>query len=278
MKITGRSVTRASYAGGRASVADNPVHERTMIDLPRVPSCSSAAFVLAFMLGCGHGNEPKTTAPMASSPSSKGADCNKDDYTPAAAWSGRKPALPAPPPETSSVPDRDGESFTVAGAIHTLRGRYSSDEVTRGDVTIAGYIVDTNIPRAPKCAIHRTGKRDPDNCDSELPTFVLADTRDASAEAPRIRVVGWARNFAAVYEAQLLAQSSPASAPFKDDVFGVDVPRPLPGVGAKVKVRGRYGFTFTKSSRGVLADPKSGVMTYAAIEYLEPAKPAVLTP
>jgi hypothetical protein len=46
----------------------------------------------------------------------------------------------------------------------------------------------------------------------------------------------------------------------------VDVPYPIPAAGTKVKVKGRYGFLFTRSSTGIVADPKNGVLTYGALE------------
>ena len=50
--------------------------------------------------------------------------------------------------------------------------------------------------------MHPTGKKDPDDCkDIPIPSFTLADTKDADAKAQKIRVLGWASNFANVYEA-----------------------------------------------------------------------------
>ena len=50
-------------------------------------------------------------------------------------------------------------------------------------------------------------------------------------------------------------------APYFQGVFGP----------AKVKVTGKYGYSFAKSSTGLVADPVNGVMTYEKMEYLEPA-------
>ena len=63
----------------------------------------------------------------------------------------------------------------------------------------------------------------------------------------------------------------PAKDLVKDDIWSVDVPYPLPAVGAKVKVTGKYGFSFSKSSTGLVSDPVNGVMTYEKVEVLEPA-------
>jgi hypothetical protein len=56
----------------------------------------------------------------------------------------------------------------------------------------------------------------------------------------------------------------------QDELWAVDVPYPLPSVGAKVKVTGRYGTVFAKSSAGLVTDPSNGIMTYGSIETLEP--------
>ena len=51
----------------------------------------------------------------------------------------------------------------------------------------------------------------------------------------------------------------------------MDVPFPLPAVGAKVKVTGKYGYTFTKSSTGLVSDPNNGVITFSKSEEIEAA-------
>ena len=43
-----------------------------------------------------------------------------------------------------------------------------------------------------------------------------------------------------------------------------------PAVGAKVKVTGKYGFSFSKSSTGLISDPVNGVITYEKIDVVEP--------
>ena len=66
----------------------------------------------------------------------------------------------------------------------------------------------------------------------------------------------------------------PAKDLYKDEIWNVTVPYPLPAVGAKVKVTGKYGYSFTKSSTGIVSDPTWGVMTYdgdSKIEVVEPA-------
>jgi len=59
--------------------------------------------------------------------------------------------------------------------------------------------------------------------------------------------------------------------PYRDDRWGVEVPIPLPAIGAKVRVHGRYGFMFTKSSTGVVSDPENGVFTVASVDTVVPA-------
>src|SRR5690606_38700431 len=58
---------------------------------------------------------------------------------------------------------------------------------------------------------------------------------------------------------------------FKDDIWNVDVPYPLPAVGAKVKVTGKYGLVFSKASTGLVTDPVNGVLTHEKREVVEPA-------
>lgn len=219
-----------------------------------------ALAVLVLTTSCGSADEP---------------------YKPAPAWSGRTPNLPTPP-VINQAPVKVGDSYTVAGASHHLRSRMHSVEVTKNPITIQGYIVEENFTSAPSCAIHKVGKKDPDDCPPagappiEIPSFWIADTKDPGKDAPRIRVLGFAKNVATVYEAMekyknLKEIKDPAKDLFKDDIWSVDVPFPLPSAGAKVKVTGKYGFTFAKSSTGLVSDPVNGVITYEKVEYVEPA-------
>jgi hypothetical protein len=209
-------------------------------------------------------------------------DDDSDKYKPIPAYSGAKASLP-PVPQLPTNPIRVGDSYSVYGAIHQLKSRYHSAEVTAKDISITGYIVDTNIPTAPACAVHATGKKDPDDCKTEIPTFWIADAKgDKSGQ--KIRVMGWASNFANVYDAMqkykdLKEPPKPPPTPdqagkpgflVQDELWAVSIPYPLPAVGAKVKVTGRYGVIFGKSSAGLVSDPASGVVTYASIETLEP--------
>lgn len=200
---------------------------------------------------------------------------NEEPYKAAPAWSGRKPSLPSPP-TLSNAPIKVGDAYTIAGASHHLRSRIHDKDVTKAPITIEGYIVEENISDAPACAVHKAGKADPEDCKSEIPSFFIADEKGAGKDKPRIRVLGWAKNFATVWEAMekyknLKEVKDPAKDLFKDDVWSVDVPFPLPAVGAKVKVTGKYGFTFAKASTGLVSDPINGVMTYEKMEVVEPA-------
>ena len=213
---------------------------------------------------------------LVASVGSVGCGSTSDEpYKPTPAWSGRKASLPAPP-SMPTTPLKAGDSYTIYGAVHHLRSRLHGSEVAGKDITLVGYIVDSNMLRAPSCAVHKTGKKDPDGCTTEIPTFVIADTKEVKLDdpkAPKIKVMGWASNFANVFEA-LEKYKNLKEAPkelYKDELWAVDVPYPLPAVGAKVKVTGRFGVNFAKSSTGIAADPLNGIMTYAKIEVVEPA-------
>ena len=212
-----------------------------------------------------------SVATLSSIGCSSGAE---EPYKPAPAWSGKKPNLPAPP-QLDSAPIKVGDAYTISGASHHLRSRMHDKEVTKAPITLQGYIVEENISTAPACAVHKSGKADPEDCKSEIPSFWIADEKGAGKDKPRVRVLGWAKNFATVFDA--MQKYNPLKAPptekqvVKDEIWQVDVPFPLPAVGAKVKVTGKYGYTFTKSSTGLVSDPVNGVMTYEKMETAEPA-------
>jgi hypothetical protein len=164
-------------------------------------------------------------------------------------------------------------AYTVYGAVHQLRSLGHSKEVTADPISVVGYVVDSNIPRAPACAVHRTGRADPDNCDAPLPSFWIADDK-TSPTAPRIRVVGWARNFAVVFDAMTqykkVAPGKTPREPVMDDILNVPVPFPLPAAGMRVKVTGSYNFGKTVVS-SMVSEPLAGVMAFQKWEVLEPA-------
>ncbi|HEY1694443.1 MAG TPA: hypothetical protein VGG39_19875 [Polyangiaceae bacterium] len=202
------------------------------------------------------------------------AGCGGDDnpYKPQPAWSGKKANLPAPmsPPAT---PIKAGDSYTVYGAIHQLRSLLHGKDVTANPITITGYIVDSNVARAPECAIHKTGKADPEKCATEVPSFWIADDK-GNTKGPKIRVVGWARNYAVICDAmkaynKLKPGEQPKEA-VKDDILNVDEPNPLPSVGAKVKITGAYNVAKTVVS-DMVSEPLGGVMAMTKMETVEPA-------
>jgi hypothetical protein len=209
-----------------------------------------------------------------------GCGGEENPYKPQPAWSGRRASLPAPPSLPNS-PIKTGDSYTVYGAIHQLRSLIHGKDVTKDPISITGYIVDSNIPRAPECSIHKTGKADPEGCQMEIPSFWIADDK-GNTKGPKIRVVGWARNYAVIYDAiksyaHVKAGEQPKEkAPghvgewVKDDILSVNLPFPLPAVGAKVKVNGSYNFAKSVVS-DMVSEPTGGVVAFKDMNTLEPA-------
>jgi hypothetical protein len=202
------------------------------------------------------------------------AGCGGDDnpYKPTPAWSGKKANLPAPP-SLSTSPIKSGDAYTVYGAIHQLRSEFHSKDVTANPITITGYIVDSNVGRAPECAIHKTGKADPDKCTPEVPSFWIADEK-GNTKGSKVRVVGWARNFAVICDAmKAYGKLKPGEQPTKpvtDDILNVAEPNPLPSIGAKVKITGSYSITKSVVS-DMVSEPIGGVMAMQKMETVEPA-------
>ncbi len=216
---------------------------------------------------------PATLAALAIASSGCGGDENP--YKPQPAWSGKRASLPAPASlPTTPIKTGDG-SYSVYGAIHQLRSLMHAKDVTANPITITGYIVDSNVPRAPDCAIHKTGKADPENCNAEIPSFYIADEK-GNMKGLKIRVVGWARNFAVVYDAMVAynkvkAGSQPTEKEVvNDDILNVPVPFPLPSVGAKVRITGSYNTSKTVGSQ-MAADPNGGVLALQKMDTVEPA-------
>jgi hypothetical protein len=215
------------------------------------------AVVGSSLMGCGDEGEP---------------------YQPLVPPTGVKASLPAVP-SVPKNPIKDGDAFTVWGASYSLRSRVHHEDVAGRDLKLTGYIVATNLAEAPKCAIHATGKQDPEGCEAPIPTFWLADKKDAPKEEA-IRVLGWASNFAQLYDAvnnyrkrRVSKKANPE--PLQDNFWGVKIPYPLPGPGAKVTVSGNYSTAFTKATSGTVADPIMGVLTYDDMTYAE--EPAELS-
>ena len=183
-----------------------------------------------------------------------------------------------PVPNVPQKPIKAGDAYTVWGVSYQLRSRVHHKDVADKNLKVTGYICKTNLADAPKCAIHKTGKEDPEGCKPPIPTFWLCDTKDAP-DADCIRVMGWASNFAQLHDAieqfdKQKAKPDKDKEAFTDDFWGVKVPNPLPSKGAKVTVKGDYATTFTKATSGTVADPIMGLLTYEEIDQLEPARRA----
>jgi len=240
---------------------------------------ASSLLVVCAACGGGHVTATSTTQQSASASTTPSATpsastaCSDapppDPFQPHPAWSGRAASI-ADPPALPSTALRVGDAFTVYGALRALEA-IDADKLLAHDIVVVGWIVDTNLPRAPKCVIHHTGVADPPNCNSQIPTFTIADEKDAPASAPRIRVMGWASNFANVYEAYLKDRAHDTT-PRTDELWAKEIPQPLPAVGAKVKLTGRYGAMFALASSGIEVDPRRGIVTLTRAEYLEPAR------
>jgi hypothetical protein len=194
---------------------------------------------------------------------------NADEpYKPQPAFSGKKASLPAVP-TIPNLPLKAGDAWTVYGATHHLRSLvHQKDVAGANNITITGYIVETNYAKAPDCALHPAGKKDPDGCTSEIPSFWIADSK-GDTKGPKIRVIGWARNFAILYDAmkaydKLKPGESPKE-PINDDILNVPIPFPLPVVGQQVKITGKYGVS-GRNSGDMVSDPMNGVMMQKKIE------------
>lgn len=191
---------------------------------------------------------------------------------PSATASALLPAMPRPP----SRPLRAGEDFTVWGASFSLRNRFERASIAGSSITIAGFVVATNLAKAPRCTVHPRGVADPPGCSSQFPTFWLGDTKDA-AIVDCIKVLGWASNFSQVHDA-IREYAKQPDARALDELWGSPIPNPLPARGAKLRVRGRYSTTFTKATSGIEADPIMGILDYEEISTLEKAPIAATLP
>lgn len=227
--------------------------------------------VSAVVLASCSAPAPRAAAPAPAPPSS----CELSRYAPTASVPGPVPSLP--PPRVTREPVRADDAFTVWGAAYYLRSVVHRAEVTSGTIAVTGYIVRTNLPDAPVCAVHRSGKADPENCFAPIPTFWVGDRPNAPLE-DCIRVLGFASNFAQLHDALLQYGSGKSGPPYIDTFWGVELPNPLPAAGARVTVSGQYGTVFAKSSSGAVRDDVMGLLTYGALETREPASVAATLP
>jgi len=224
--------------------------------------------------------------PLIGSVAFLGAGCSSNDepYKVVPAFSGRKANLPGVP-TLPSLPIKQGDAFTIYGAIHHLNSTIHQADVVTKEITLVGYISEMNLkpcpegqaPKmcAPVCAIHKTGKADPEGCTTEIPTLVLTDAKGDTATPWKIRVMGFSSNFANVFEAygkyKLLKEAPVEDKIYKDVTWATDFPWPMPNVGAKVKITGKYGVNFQKASSGIESDPRNGIMTFQKMETVEEA-------
>jgi len=185
------------------------------------------------------------------------------------AYAGPKANLP-PVANVPKKPIKQADAYTVWGASYSLRSRVHRKDVAGKKITLTGYVTKTNLPDAPECAVHKGGKADPENCKPPIPAFWLGDTKEAPIEES-IKVMGWASNFAQIYDAITEFDKGKEDAEYQDTFWGVKVPNPLPAAGAKVSVTGTYSSTFTQSSTGAEANPFMGLLAYQEIKVLEPA-------
>lgn len=202
--------------------------------------------------------------------------CGAEDiaYEPKPAHTGTKPSLP-PVPTLPNKKKMEGDAYTVWGASHDLRSRVHHDDFKDKEISIVGFIVDVNYDDAPECAVHRMGKADGPDCVAPVPTFWIADSQGEKDE--KISVMGWAENFAQVYS-MMEALEKDEEASMTLPRLQVPVPTPLPAVGGKVKVTGRYATTYTGATAGTASNPKWGILTYQKLVYLEKPPEAAAFP
>jgi hypothetical protein len=217
--------------------------------------------------------DPSTTPDAPASSATASATPCPSAWSPVAhaAPTGSIPTLPAPVLPT--FPIHVGDDYTVRGAIHDFRSRVHGDEFTKRPVAIVGYIVQTNFAEAPRCAVHAPGKADGPNCNPPVPSFAIGDAKDAKDDV--IQVMGFAASWAQVYgQIAALAHTPEAKrAEVKriDELWGVELPNPLPSVGAKVRVTAKYGPIFAMASSGIHVDTARGILTLQHLETLEAA-------
>jgi hypothetical protein len=207
--------------------------------------------------------------------------CGQEEvkYEPKTAPSGAKANLP-PVPNVPQKPIKSGDAYTVWGVSYHLRNRVHHKDVAGKNLKITGYISKTNLADAPECAVHETGKEDPEGCSPPIPSFWLCDTKDAP-EKDCIKVMGWASNFAQLYEAieeyDKVKEGDEPKELYQDTFWAKPIPVPIPAKGAKVTVTRPYSTTFTGASGGAEADPIMGILTYQKLTYQEkPAEMALL--
>jgi hypothetical protein len=99
--------------------------------------------------------------PFLAAPALVGCGDAGEPYQPIVPPAGVKANLPSVP-SVPSHPIKEGEAYTVWGASYHLRSRVHHNDVAGRDLKVTGYITATNLAEAPKCAVHATGKEDPE--------------------------------------------------------------------------------------------------------------------
>lgn len=221
------------------------------------------------------------------------AGCGPEDkpYEPKAAYSGKKPEIPQPPTLENKA-KKEGDAYTVWGALHDIHSVVHGPELKGKEVTIIGKIVKINWAAGckdemkpdgdevcvPKCAVFAGGKKDtPIGCEAPLPTFWIADAADEKDIVKKaIPVIGWACNWSRVYDL-IEALEKDEEATLEDPICAnITLPSPIPNVGAKVKVTGKYHFTATVGTQGTSSNPRTGILTFRSLEYTEKPEPTKL--
>jgi hypothetical protein len=224
-----------------------------------------------------------------------GCTPKEQPYEPKKAYSGKKPNLPTVPALANKA-KKEGDAYTVWGAIHDVRSEVHQKSFDGKEVTILGFIVKTNWenlckdekkrdrdggeePCVPKCAIHTKGKQDADDCIADLPSFWIAehaDEKDYKTKA--VQVLGLGSNFAQLFTMIEEIDKKDEKAEWTDEWWQVKLPNPMPNNGAKVKVTGKYGITAAVGSKGSASNPRTGIMHMQKIEYVEPPKTRAILP
>jgi hypothetical protein len=200
-----------------------------------------------------------------------GCGSKHEEYKAKPAFSGKPATLP-PVPTLPKKPKKEGDAYTVSGAIHDMRSRVHAKQILDKEITLVGYIVKTNLDEAPACAVHKTGTKDGKECETKpppYPEFWIADDKGTPVK-DAIEVMGWASNYAKIFDAITKYKAPNNKEAAKDDSLGLDMPMPLPAKDAKVKVTGTYSTTFTKGQGGTASNPLTGILTFKKIEFVEP--------
>lgn len=228
-----------------------------------------SAVWLCGALGCACASDPK--APTAAPPPVPGIVVAPVESCP--------PTEPEAGPELPTAelrkqPVKSGDAYTVWGLGYSLRSRQHRNGVTREPITVVGYIVATNLATAPVCAVHKGGVADPEDCTAPIPAFWLGDRPDTPL-AESVKVMGFASNYAQIYDA---IHAFDRGQQAFDTFWGQEIPNPLPAVGAQVRVSGRFGPTFSMATSGSETNDTMGIVSFTAMETLEPASELATLP